>query len=75
MLNPFFSLPYPAGRVTLFPRKLDVKGAVPIGISENLGSRISHKTIVMNKQQIAEHTFIITLKLDRLLSKSEDADA
>ncbi|MGO4497703.1 hypothetical protein AB4114_17640 [Paenibacillus sp. 2RAB27] len=72
MLNPFFSLPYP---VTLFPRKLDVKGAVPMGILENLGKPISYKAIVTNKQQIAEHTFRVTLKLDRLLSQSEDADA
>jgi NADPH-dependent ferric siderophore reductase len=63
MSNYFFSLPYPTSHDTLFPRKLDVKGAVPMGILENLGKRISRKAIVTNKQQIAEHTFRITLKL------------
>lgn len=46
-----------------------------MGILENLGKPISYKAIVTNKQQIAEHTFRVTLKLDRLLSQSEDADA
>lgn len=34
-----------------------------MGILENLGKRISHKAIVINKHQIAEHTFRISLKL------------
>ncbi|MDR6554425.1 siderophore-interacting protein [Paenibacillus qinlingensis] len=36
-----------------------------MGILENLGKRISHKATVIQKQQIAEHTFRISLQLQQ----------